>query len=162
MRDYRRYATVLAFFATGLYLALVVAALGLISLGTNMDVIPQADAGPLVGPSMVGGAVVTVLVMMLITGVRTPPADQRIAVGFSFLTGVVAYAVYIAVGAVLYTLGTGVLFDLLEFTASMLPSPFALAVGICAFLVTLIYSWILAAHVGEHGRPLWPWERRGE
>jgi hypothetical protein len=28
--------------------------------------------------------------------------------------------------------------------------------------VTLLYSWILALRFTERGRPLWPWERRGE
>ncbi|GAB3121807.1 DUF6121 family protein [Glaciibacter psychrotolerans] len=162
MRDEQKYATIVALFATVLYLALVVAALGLISLATNNDVIQQADAGPLVGPTMSGAAVITVFVMLLIEGVGRPPAEQYVAVGFAFLTGVLTYAVFILVGAALYALGTGALFDVLTFTESMLVSPFALAVGILAVIVTLVYSWILAARVGEHGRPLWPWERRGE
>jgi hypothetical protein len=162
MREYQKYATIVAIFATVLYLALLVAAFGLISLGTNQDVIDDPDAGPLVGPSMAGAAVVLVLVMMLILGTQTPPERQRIVIGYSFATGVAAIGVFIATGALLYAAGSGLLFSVLTFSADMLMRPFAWTVGILAFLITLVYSWILASHVGEHGRPLWPWERRDE
>jgi hypothetical protein len=162
MRDYQKYATIVALFATVLYSALVVAALGLISLATNQEVVPEADAGPLVGPSMAGSAVVLVFVMLLILGVGSPAARDRVAVGWAFLTGLGAFLVFIFVGAALYAIGTGQLVQLLIFAAAQLPSPFAWATGILAVIVTLVYSWILAARVGEHGRPLWPWERRGE
>ncbi len=162
MREFQKYATIVAVFATVLYLALVVAALGLISLATNQDVIAQTDAGPLVGPSMVGAAVVLVFVMLLILGVGGPAARERVAVGWAFLTGVGAFLIFILAGAVLFALATGELVQLLIFSAGQLPSPFAWATGILAVVVALVYSWILAARVGEHGRPLWPWERRGE
>lgn len=162
MRDYQKYATIVALFATVLYLALVVAALGLISLATNQEVISETDAGPLVGPSMAGAAVILVFVMLLILGVGGPAARERVAVGWAFLTGLGAYLIFILVGAVLYAVGTGEFVQLLIFVAAQLPSPFAWATGILAVIVALVYSWILAARVGEHGRPLWPWERRGE
>lgn len=162
MRDYQKYATILAIFAAVLYLALVVAALGLISLATNLDVIIEPDAGPLVGPSMAGAAVVLVFIMMLTLGISTRPERQRVAVGFAFAAGIAAIGIFIAVGALLYAAGDGQPFHVLTFSASMLLSPFTLAVGILAFIVVLVYSWLLAAHVGEHGRPLWPWERRNE
>ena len=53
MRDERVYATVVAFFATGLYLALVVAAFGLVSLATDSDVVADPDVGPDGGPVLV-------------------------------------------------------------------------------------------------------------
>jgi len=162
MRDFQKYATIVALFATVLYLALLVAALGLISLATNTEVIPEADAGPLVGPSMAGAAVILVFVMLLILGVGGPAARERVAVGWAFLTGLGAFLIFILIGAVLYAMGTGVFVQLLIFTAAQLPSPYAWATGILAVIVVLVYSWILAARVGEHGRPLWPWERRGE
>jgi hypothetical protein len=162
MRDYQKYATIVALFATVLYLALVVAALGLISLATNQEVISETDAGPLVGPSMAGAAVILVFVMLLILGVGGPAARERVAVGWAFLTGLAAFLIFIVVGAVLYASGSGELVQLLLFAAAQVASPFAWATGILALIVTLVYSWILAARVGEHGRPLWPWERRGE
>ncbi|MGO4104368.1 DUF6121 family protein [Leifsonia sp. YAF41] len=162
MQDYQKYATIVALFATMLYGALVVAALGLISLATNLEVLPETDAGPLVGPSMVGGAVILVFVMLLILGIGGPAARERVAVGWAFLTGLCALLIYVFIGALLYAIDTGALVDLLIFTYAQLQSPFAWATGILAMIVTLVYSWILAARVGEHGRPLWPWERRGE
>jgi len=162
VQDYQKYATIVASFATVLYLSLVVAALGLISLATDREVIPETDAGPLVGPSMVGGAVILVFVMLLMLGVGGPAARERVAVGWAFLTGLCALLVFILVGAVLYAIDTGALVQLLIFAAAQLQSPFPWATGILAMIVTLVYSWILAARVGEHGRPLWPWERRGE
>jgi hypothetical protein len=162
MRDFQKYAAILALFSTVLYLALVVAALGLISLGADLEVIPQKDAGPLVGPSMTGAAVLLVFIMLLILGINTPPERQRVAISFSFLTGVAAYGIFIAVGAVLYAIGSKQAFDVITFSGSMLLSPFAFATGALAFIVTLVYSVILASHMGERGRPLWPWERRNE
>jgi hypothetical protein len=162
MRDYQKYATIVAVFATVLFAALVVAAFGMVSLATNLDVISDRSVGPLVGPTMTASVVLLVLVMLLILGVNSPPEKQRVAVGFALATGVAAFLLYIVVGAVLVSVGSrdavaGVLFG-----GSLLGSPFALTAGILAFLVTLTYSILLASHYGEHGRPLWPWERRGE
>lgn len=162
MRDYQKYATILAVFAAVLYAALLVAAFGLISLATNLDVISEPDAGPLVGPSMTAAAVLLVFVLMLALGVGTRPDRQRIAVGFAFASGIAAFGIFIATGAFLYAAGDGQPFHVLTFSAAMLLSPFALTTGILAFVVTLTYSWLIASHVGEHGRPLWPWERRDD
>jgi len=162
MRDYQRYATIVAVFATVLYAALVVAAFGLISLATNLDVISDRSAGPLVGPTMTGAAVLLVLIMLITLGVTTPPDKQRVVVGFAVATGIAAYGLFIATGAVLVAAGNGDPFAVLLFSAGMLGSPFALATGVLAFIVALSYSILLASHYGEHGRPLWPWERRGE
>lgn len=162
MRDYQKYATTVAVFATVLFAALVVAAFGMVSLVTNVDVIADRSVGPLVGPIMTAAVVLLVLVMLLILGVNTPPEKQRVAVGFALATGAAAFLLYILVGAILVTVGNrdavaGVLFG-----SSLLGSPFAFTVGVLAFLVTLTYSILLASHYGENGRPLWPWERRGE
>ena len=162
MRDYQKYASILAVFTTVLYLALVVAAFGLISLATNTDVVSQPDAGPLVGPVATGAAVLVVFILLLALGVNTPPDSQRIRVGFAVASGLAAVAALVVTGGLLYGVGVGELVGIFTFAGSMLLSPFALATGILAFLVVLVYSWLLAAHVGEQGRPLWPWERRGE
>ena len=162
MRDYQKYATIVAVFATVLYAALVVAAFGMISLATNLDVIADRSAGPLVGPTMAGVATVIVFIMLLILGVNTPPDKQRVVVGFAVATGIAAYGLFIATGAILVAAGNGEPFGVILFAGGMLASPFALTVGALAFLIALVYSILLASHYGEHGRPLWPWERRGE
>jgi hypothetical protein len=162
MRDYQKYAVTVAVFATVLFVALVVAAFGMISLITNQDVIADPSAGPLVGPTMAAVATGLVFLMLVLLGVNTPPDKQRVVVGFAVATGVAAYGLFIVTGAILVAAGNGEPFGVLVFGASMLASPFALTVGILAFLVALSYSILLASHYGEHGRPLWPWERRGE
>jgi len=162
MRDYQKYATIVAVFATVLYAALLVAAFGLISLATNLDVIADRSAGPLVGPTMAAVSVLLVLLMLVLLGVNTPPDKQRVVVGFAVATGIAAYGLFIATGAILVAAGNGDPFGVILFAGSMLASPFSLSVGALAFIVALSYSILLASHYGEHGRPLWPWERRGE
>lgn len=162
MRDYQKYAITVAVFAAVLYAALLVASFGLISLATNVEVISNPDVGTLVGPVMTGAAVVVVLVMMILLGVRTPPERQQIVVGYAVGTGFVAIAAFIVTGAVLHAGGEGVLFDLLSFPSEIVRGPFVWTAGILAFLITVVYSWLLAARFTERGRPLWPWERRGE
>jgi hypothetical protein len=162
MRDYQKYATVVAVFTTVLFAALLVAAFGMISLVTNRDVIADRSVGPLVGPAMTVAVVLLVLVMLLVLGVNTPPEKQRVAVGFALATGVAAFVLYLLVGAFLVTLGSGDAVAGVLFAGALLGSPFAVTVGVLAFVVTLAYSILLASHYGENGRPLWPWERRGE
>jgi len=162
MRDYQRYATIVAVFATVLFAALLVATFGMVSLATDLDVIADRSVGTLVGPTMSAAVVLFVFVMMLILGVNTPPEKQRVAVGFALATGAGAFVLYVLTGAVLVIGGTGDAVAGLLFGGAMLGTPFAFTAGVLAFLVTVVYSILLASHYGENGRPLWPWERRGE
>ena len=162
MRDYQKYATIVAVFATVLFAALLVAAFGMVSLVTNQDVIADRSVGPLVGPTMTVAVVLLVLVMLLVLGVNTPPEKQRVAVGFALATGAGAFVLYLLTGAFLVTVGGGDAVAGVLFAGALLGNPFAITVGVLAFVVTLTYSILLASHYGEHGRPLWPWERRGE
>jgi uncharacterized membrane protein (DUF485 family) len=162
MRDYQKYATTVAVFATVLFGALLVAAFGMVSLVTNTDVIADRSVGPLVGPAMTAAVILLVLVMLLSLGVNTPPEKQRVAVGYSLVAGVGALLLYVLAGVVLMAFGTGDLVAATLFGGAMLGSPFAITAGFLAFLVTLVYSILLASHWGENGRPLWPWERRGD
>jgi uncharacterized membrane protein (DUF485 family) len=162
MRDYQKYATTVAVFATVLFGALLVAAFGMVSLVTNTDVIADRSVGPLVGPAMTAAVILLVLVMLLSLGVNTPPEKQRVAVGYSLVAGVGAFLLYVLAGVVLMAFGTGDFVAATLFGGAMLGSPFAITAGFLAFLVTLVYSILLASHWGENGRPLWPWERRGD
>ncbi|MCY7287785.1 MAG: DUF6121 family protein [Cryobacterium sp.] len=159
MREYQKYATVVAIFAAVLYAALLVAAFGLISLLADTDVISDPNAGPLVGLVMTAAAVVLVFTLMLLLGLRTRPENQRVAVGYALATGFAALGVYVVVGAVLYTLGAGLPGDSIGFAASVLVGPFAVTTGILAFIITLLYSLVLASRMPERGGPKWPWER---
>jgi hypothetical protein len=162
MRDYQKYASVLAVFATVLFAALVVAGFGMVSLATNLDVIADDAVGPLVGPTMTAMAILLVLVLQIVHGISTPPDKQRVAVGFAVGVGVAAYGLFLLTGAVLVAAGDGDIFGGVVFAGSLLASPFALTLGVLAAVVALVYSILLASHYGENGRPLWPWERRGE
>ena len=159
MREYQKYATVVAVFAAVLLAALLVASFGMISLLTDTDVISDPDAGPLVGPIMTAAAVVLVFTLMLLLGLRTRPENQRVAVGYSLGTGFAALGIFVLVGAVLYALGAGLPGDSVGFAASVLLGPFAVTTGILSFIVTLLYSLVLASRMPERGRPKWPWEQ---
>ncbi len=162
MREYQKYATIVAVFAAALYAALLVACFGVLSLATNLEVISDPDAGSLVGTAMSGVTVLVVFALMLLLGVRTPPERQRIVVGYAIGTGFAALAAFLVTGALLHSRGEGVLANLLSFPVELLGAPFSWTVGILAFIITVVYSWLLAARFTERGRPLWPWERRGE
>ncbi|KFF59018.1 hypothetical protein JF66_14255 [Cryobacterium sp. MLB-32] len=159
MRDYQKYAITLAMFAAGLYVALIVAGLGIVSLVTDRDVIVDPQAGPLLGPMMVGVSAVYVTFRMVWSGIRTRPEHQRVMLGYSLLTGIAAAVLFVAAGALIYLFGNGDLAAATSFALGLVLGPFTALTGVFAFAVTLMYSWLLAAHVGSRGRPLWPWER---
>ncbi|SKC59153.1 DUF6121 family protein [Okibacterium fritillariae] len=206
-----RYPVVLAIFAGITFFALVVCAFGFISLFTNLEVIDEPDAGPLVGPSMVAFALAAFLISLLrraatLRAPQTPAAHQprtpdaqhsspptpdarsfdarsfdappssppdpstayprrpasdasRVPVGWAVLTGLATYLVYALSGAVLYAATTGSILAGVIFARDTFLGPFALAAGIAALVVALVFA-ILVIVGGEHPRrPLWPWER---
>ena len=159
MRDYQKYAVVVAVFAAVLYLSLLIAGFGLVSLIADREVIDEPLAGPVLGPVMAGVAVVLVFALMVKRGITTRPENQRIALGYSIGSGFAAAASYIVVGAVGLALQGGAA---LAFGGSLLISPFSVITGMFAAAVVLSYSLILASQQGKHGRPLWPWERGPE
>jgi hypothetical protein len=159
MREERAYAIVVACFAAGLYLAVLVAAFGLISLGTDTEVIPDRSAGPLVGPIMAGVAVAVLLVLLIRTGIRVPGEQQRIAPLNALGAGLACYLAYCLTGGVAGALATGDLLHFALFAAGQLASPYAIAVGVAAVVVMLLYQLVLVGRFRQRGRPRWPWER---
>jgi hypothetical protein len=159
MREERAYAIVVACFAAGLYLAVLVAAFGLISLGTDTEVIPDRSAGPLVGPIMAGVAVAVLLVLLIRTGIRVPGEQQRIAPLNALGAGLVCYLAYCLTGGVAGALATGDLLHFALFAAGQLASLYAIAVGVAAVVVMLLYQLVLVGRFRQRGRPRWPWER---
>ncbi|WP_411722333.1 DUF6121 family protein [Mycetocola sp.] len=160
----------LAIFATVLYFALVVCAFGFVSLLTDTDVVPQADAGPLVGPIATGSAVGTVLLYLLGIGRRyernlheaislSIGDPVRLPLGRSVLIGIVSYVVYVLVGGFAYSVVTAEIFSIVLFAAGSALSGFAISVGVLAAAISVAYMLVLGSG-GEHpARPLWPWER---
>lgn len=163
MRDERAYATVVAFFATMLYLALVVGAFGLISLATDSDVVNDPQVGPLVGPKMVIAAALMLLVFLIVLGTRVPGDRQRVSPGVAFGVGVACYAVFIAAGGIAGAIGDpGDPLHYFLFALSQLVGWPAITAGLAAFAVTLLYQLVLVGRFRQRGRPRWPWERDDE
>ena len=163
MRDERAYATVVACFAAGLYLAVLVAAFGLISLATNTEVIADPSVGPLVGPAMVGAAVVMLLIFLIVLGRRVPADKQRVAPGVAFSVAVACYAVYIGIGGVVGAAGDpSQPFHYFLFAFDQQLSWYSLTLAVAAFAVTLLYPLVLVGRFRQRGRPRWPWEHDDE
>jgi len=159
MREYRKYATIVALFSAALYVALIVAAFGVISLTTNQDVISEPDAGALLGPIMVTVAVAALLWFILTTVTRSPERLVRLPLGPIGLAGLAAYLGYCVSGGVVYALGSGAPFRSVIFIGGQMASPFALAVAVAGWLVALLYFLVLIARPAGSDRPRWPWER---
>ena len=162
MRDFRRYSAAVAVFATVLYAALVIAVFGLISLYTDRDVITNGSVGPVVGPVMTGCSVLLVLACFLWIALRVPEDRQRIEPGTALLIGVVAYLAFCVVGGFLVGIASTDPFAFIGFFGDQLISPFAISVGILAFIVAVLFMLVLASRVGNKGRPRWPWEKRDD
>ena len=153
---FRRYAATVAVFATALFVALVIAVFGVISLLENRPVI--AHAGELVGPVAVTAATLLVCGCLLLRALRIPESRQRIAPLTALAVGVAAYFAYALFGAGADLMGVDPV-DALTFLGVQLLSPFALAVGVIAFVITVLYMLVLASRLEQRGRPLWPWEK---
>lgn len=176
-REYQRYALVLAFFALGLYVALVVASLGMLSLFLNREVVAQTDAGPLVGPAMVGASALALLLCMWAGVGSARGAMRTVPVVFAVLAALLSYLFYGIGGGLFYGFGIGAEVAVpgevtissgapgsepvtgLIFWGEQLSSPFAFAAGAWAGVVAIVYFLLLIwrAHGGQ--RPRWPWEK---
>jgi len=163
MRDDRTYATVIAFFATALYLALIVAAFGLISLATDTEVVADPAVGPLVGPVMVGASALMLLIFLIVLGTRVPAERQRVSPAVALGVAFACYLVYAAAGAVAGSLADpGGPLRYVLFALAQLGGWPAITAGIAAFVVTLLYQLVLVGRFRQRGRPRWPWERDEE
>lgn len=149
------YGIGLAAFAGFLYLALVVCAFGVTSLLTDTDVIPERDAGPLVGPIMVAVAVLACTVSMITLAAR--PAVVRV-VTTSFIAGAVIYLLFLLSGGAAYALGTGEPLSILLFSADHAGTVFAIAAGVLAAAVHIAFLLLLARRDAGGTRPHWGWE----
>jgi hypothetical protein len=159
VRDYQKYAIVVSVFAAVLYLSLIVAGFGVVSLVTDREVIDEPVASPVLGPVMAGVSVVLLFALMVKLGITTRPERQRVALGYAIGSGVAASAAFVVVGGVGLALEGG---DGVPFAGSLLISPFTAIVGVFGAIVVLSYSLILATQQGQRGRPLWPWESRDD
>jgi hypothetical protein len=146
------YGIGLAAFAAFLYLALVVCAFGVLSLLLDEDVVPERDAGPLLGPVSVTGCVVAVLVAMITLAAR--PSVQRV-LGPSLLTGAVVYLLFLLTGGALYGLGRQEPGAILGWALDHAPTVFAIAAGVLAAAVQAVFLLLLARRDAGGGTPHW-------
>jgi hypothetical protein len=156
--SFRRYAATVSAFATVLYVALLVAALGVLSVMLNRDVIDDADAGALAGPIACALAAAVVFTGLLVRALRVPAHRHDIAPGVALLLGVCSFVAYAVGGGVVVALANPYRF--LPFVLQQLIGPFAAAAGILSLVVVLLDMIVLASRADLHGRPRWPWEKR--
>jgi hypothetical protein len=127
----------LAVLATVTYAAAVIALWGFVSLALDVDVINQADAGPLLGPAMLAASCITTVVVLLRSGPRSTPGLH------AALAAASAYGAMLLVGAVGYTLIRGDLAWFALFIGGYALSPFVLGAALLAGGVVL-GAWALA------------------
>jgi hypothetical protein len=131
--------------ATVLYLALVIAAFGFLSLFLGRDVIAEADAGTLLGPMMVAAAAaVTFRALVRVVGRQSP-------MGTALVAATSTYLVMIVVGAVLYAWGQGELVWLVIYSARQAVSPFVVSAAVLAGL-TVVSLWAVSPRAERPGR----------
>lgn len=161
MGNFRRYASTVAIFAVVLYVALIIGVFGQISLWTGRDVIPEHGTALVLGPAMVTVAALILLAALLLRALRIPAKHQSISIGGAILIGLICLAGYIVVGSIAFASAHGGLVAGTLFAGENLLSPFGLSVGLLAAIVAFLDMLVLSSHVGENGRPRWPWEHGG-
>ena len=129
------------------YLAVVIALWGMLSLALDRDAIEEADAGPLLGPSMAAaGFVVAALGLWSLRRRRTLLAPTLAAVAS-------VYVVMLVVGGVGYAITRGELVWLLLFPARYAASPFVLGAALLAGL-SIVFLWLVTVRDRRSaGRP---------
>jgi hypothetical protein len=158
--EFRRYATTVAVFAAVLYLALLIATFGEISLNANIDVLAGAQVDRLVAPTMTGFAVLVFLACLLWIALRIPVERQRILIGGAFAIGLACYVTFVFVGGIVIFFSQADAVGALLFLARQIATPFAISVGVIALIVAILYMLVITSRFRETGRPLWPWEKK--
>ena len=154
-----RYATTIAAFAVVLFLALAIAASGIISLYADREVLTERDAGPLVAPIMFVVATAALYALLVTFGRRRGSLFAG-----ALVTAVITYFFFLISGSVLYSVGKGrPLLSLLFFGSNAL-GPFAIAVAAIAFVVALTFLLLLSYRDsgGATRTPRWWWENRDD
>ncbi|PFG32157.1 hypothetical protein [Paramicrobacterium agarici] len=163
-RDPRLIALAQAAFAVALYLALVVASFGILSLLTDTDVI-DVDASLLLGPSMVATSIVIVALRLVGAAVHLVQERERgdlavrVPLGGGLLTGLGALVGYVVIGGMLRAVALRDPGVLLEFALHELLRPYSLAIGVLAALVHISFVVMIGLGGDDPKRPLWPWEK---
>jgi hypothetical protein len=121
-----------------LYIALVIACFGFIGLLAGTDVVADVSTGPLVGPAMIAGSAV-VLILFMLAAVRSARRGRRWSTLTAIPVGLATGAGYLVVGAVAFlVLGSGATGGTLEFLVRQLIDLYAVAVVGAAAVVHLV------------------------
>jgi hypothetical protein len=149
----------IAVFAVVLFLALAIAASGIISLYADREVLTERDAGPLIAPTMFAVAAAALYTLLVTLGRRR----GSIVVG-ALITAVITYFFFLLSGSTLYSLGKGRPLLSLLFFGSNAIGPFAIAVAVIAFVVALAFLLLLSYRDsgGARRTPRWWWENRDD
>ncbi|MBF4635391.1 hypothetical protein ITJ38_13330 [Agreia pratensis] len=146
-------------FATALFVALVVAGWGFVSLLAETEVVADPDVGPIVAPVSV--AVSAVAVLFALASPRWSTVTGRglgAVLGSSAVLALGAVAVQLATLGLLQFVATGRLTALLLVIAAQAPTPFTIVVVGAAFVSAIGLSLIGAGQGGAS----WPWEKDDE
>ncbi|KQQ94006.1 hypothetical protein ASF62_07515 [Leifsonia sp. Leaf325] len=157
----RRIVLTLAVFALVAFVAAVVCAFGFASLITDVSVIDEPDAGPLVGPLMVAAAAFVLFSALIVVGIRVDATSRFISLWAIAATGVATTAAYLLAGAVVYSATTGDLVDAVLFVGHHILRLFTLVVFLLAVITAVLYLLVLLRQLHGGLRPLWPWEKSG-
>ncbi len=157
VEETRRGAWVVAAFAAALYLALIVAAYGFVSLLTDIEVIASPDAGRLVGPAIIAASVAALL-LYLARALRRPAH----LLGTVLLSALWTWLAAVAVAVVGFAVATGTLLESLMFGLGFGVGWFGLLIPALAALVASLAVLVARGQAGGLERPRWPWERDDE
>lgn len=157
----RRIVLTLAVFALAAFLAAVVCAFGFASLLTDVNVIDETDAGPLVGPLMVAAAAIVLFSALIVVGIRVDATSRFISLWAILVTGLVVTAAYLLAGALAYSAATGDVVNAVLFLGHNILRSFTLVVFLLAVVTAVLYLLVLLRQLHGGLRPLWPWERNG-
>ncbi|KJC65110.1 hypothetical protein [Agreia bicolorata] len=146
-------------FATALFVALVVAGWGFVSLLGETDVVVDPDVGPIIVPVSV--AVSATAVLFALASPRWSEVTVRglgAVLGSSAVLALGAVAVQLATLGVLQFVATGRLTALLLVIAAQAPTPYTIVVIGAAFVAAVGLALLGAGQ----GRASWPWEKEGD
>ena len=154
-----RYARTIGVFAAVLFLALAIAASGIISLFADREVLTERDAGPLIAPIMFASATAAFYVLLVTLGRRRGSLFAG-----ALITAVITYFFSLLSGSTLYSVGKGRPLLSLLFFGSNAIGPFAIAVAVIAFIVALAFLLLLSYRDsgGASRTPRWWWENRDD
>jgi hypothetical protein len=131
------------------WIATVVAANGLVSLGSGLEVVPVRGAGPLAEPV----AVVVGALALVLRSARSTARSTLLPLETALLAAVALILVPAVVALVMG--GPGAAFLTLGRAAT---SVFTLADVVLAAIAGLVVLLVVRARAAGAGRPRWPWE----